>query len=64
MNRPQVFILSMAACMYLVSLPLHAAPAIIAPCVACHGDDGMGHGNPMIPVISARWFITIRAIEQ
>ena len=52
MNRPQVFILSMAACMYLVSLPLHAAPAIIASCVACHGDDGMGHGNPMIPVIA------------
>ena len=52
MNRPQVFIFSMAACMTLVSLPLHAAPAIVAPCVACHGDDGMGHGNPMIPVIA------------
>jgi len=52
MNCPQVFIFSMAACMYLVSLPLHAAPAYVAPCVACHGDDGMGHGNPMIPVIA------------
>jgi len=42
----------MAACIFLISLPLHAAPAIVAPCVACHGDDGMGHGNPMIPVIA------------
>jgi len=52
MNRLQVFIFSIAACMCLVSLPLYAAPAIVAPCVACHGDDGMGHGNPMIPVIA------------
>jgi len=52
MNCPQNFIFSMAACICLVSLPLHAAPAIVTPCVACHGDDGMGHGNPMIPVIA------------
>jgi len=36
----------------LVALPLHAAPASLEQCVECHGDDGMGHGKPMIPVIA------------
>jgi len=36
----------------LVALPLHAAPASLEQCVECHGDDGMGYGKPMIPVIA------------
>lgn len=52
MNRPQIFVILMAACLCLAALPLHAAPATVEQCVECHGDDGMGHGNPMIPVIA------------
>ena len=28
------------------------APAALVHCVDCHGDDGMGHGQPMVPVIA------------
>jgi cytochrome c553 len=52
MNRNQAFAILMAACMLLVAAPLHADPAIVEQCVECHGSDGMGHGNPMIPVIA------------
>ena len=52
MNRPQIFIFLMTVCLCLVAPPLHAAPATVEQCVECHGEDGMGHGNPMIPVIA------------
>ena len=29
-----------------------APPAVVGTCVECHGDDGMGQGNPMVPVIA------------
>jgi cytochrome c553 len=29
-----------------------AAPAAVARCAECHGEDGMGVGKPMIPVIA------------
>jgi len=29
-----------------------APPAAEQPCAECHGDDGMGQGNPMVPVIA------------
>jgi sulfide dehydrogenase cytochrome subunit len=52
MNRPQISVFLIAACLCLAALPLHAIPAIVDPCVECHGEDGMGHGLPMIPVIA------------
>jgi len=52
MNRPQAFAFTMAACLSIIAVPLYAAPATLDQCMACHGDDGMGHGNPMIPVIA------------
>jgi len=45
-----------AATVMLVALTLtvtaQASPAIVEACEQCHGVDGMGHGNPMIPVIA------------
>jgi len=35
-----------------VSAFAQASPAMIDACEQCHGVDGMGHGNPMIPVIA------------
>jgi len=52
MNRPQAFAFTMAACLPIIAVPLYAAPAMLDQCMVCHGDDGMGHGNPMISVIA------------
>jgi len=61
MNRTQAFAKLIAACMLFVATLLHAAPATVDQCVECHGDDGMGHGNPMIPVIAG---IPVEHIEE
>lgn len=29
-----------------------APPTVVATCAECHGDDGMGQGNPLVPVIA------------
>ena len=34
------------------SLPALGGPATLDTCAECHGTDGMGHGNPMVPVIA------------
>ena len=36
----------------ILPVPLFASPASLETCAECHGADGMGHGDPMIPVIS------------
>lgn len=37
----------------LLAVTVHAAePAAVAQCAECHGEDGMGSGKPMIPVIA------------
>lgn len=47
-----------STCMALVMLtpacvPAHAAaPPAAEPCVECHGEDGMGQGRPMVPIIA------------
>ena len=30
------------------------APAPTEPCAKCHGEDGMGHGAPLVPIIAGR----------
>jgi cytochrome c553 len=52
MNRAQAFAIFSAVCTLLITTLLHAAPATLDQCEECHGNDGMGHGNPMIPVIA------------
>lgn len=44
--------LMLVALTLTVSASAHASPAIVETCKQCHGVDGMGHGNPMIPVIA------------
>jgi sulfide dehydrogenase cytochrome subunit len=34
------------------AVPLMAAEPVLAVCFACHGEDGMGKADPMIPVIA------------
>ena len=36
----------------IFSLPALGGPATLDTCAECHGTDGMGHGNPMVPVIA------------
>ena len=36
----------------IFSLPALGSPATLDTCAECHGTDGMGHGNPMVPVIA------------
>jgi sulfide dehydrogenase cytochrome subunit len=38
--------------MVIVSGSVIAAPVTIETCAECHGTDGMGLGNPMVPVIA------------
>jgi cytochrome c553 len=44
----------LCACITLMisSLPALGAPAALDACAECHGTDGMGQGNPMVPVIA------------
>ncbi len=51
-NWPQAFAISMAACASIFSVPVLGSAATVEICAKCHGDDGMGHGDPMIPVIA------------
>jgi sulfide dehydrogenase cytochrome subunit len=45
---------ALVACIMLIisSLPALGDPAILDACAECHGTDGMGQGNPMVPVIA------------
>ena len=52
MTLIQTSVICMATCVLLVATPLNAAPGTVDQCEECHGSDGMGHGNPMIPVIA------------
>lgn len=36
----------------ILPAPVLAAPAIFDPCIECHGDDGMGDGKVMVPVLA------------
>lgn len=37
---------------FILSVSAHAEPAVVASCTACHGADGMGGGDPKVPVIA------------
>ena len=50
MNRFLTYL--MAACALITAGPTVASPPSASTCVECHGADGMGYGNPMIPVIA------------
>lgn len=43
---------SLCICSALISVAVVAAPATLDACAECHGADGMGQGNPMVPVIA------------
>lgn len=49
---PQALAVLTALCISVFTVPALAAPAILETCAECHGADGMGYGNPMIPVIA------------
>ena len=42
----------LVACNVTITLTAFATPATLDKCAACHGMDGMGQGNPMVPVIA------------
>jgi len=44
-------LISSGVCLIL-STSVFAAPPFLGTCAECHGDDGMGKGDPMIPVIA------------
>jgi len=41
-----------AVCALIIAVPALASPATVDTCAECHGSDGMGQGNPMVPVIA------------
>jgi cytochrome c553 len=49
---PLAAAVSFVAFSLTISPSAHASPAAVEVCEQCHGVDGMGHGNPMIPVIA------------
>ena len=46
--RPSIAALALLCC----SGPLFGAPAPTESCAECHGQDGMGHGAPLVPIIA------------
>jgi len=51
-NRSKACAALTAACTLIIALPALASPTTVDTCAECHGTDGMGQGNPMIPVIA------------
>jgi sulfide dehydrogenase cytochrome subunit len=51
-NGSRACALLTAACLSIIAVPAFASPATVDICAECHGSDGMGQGDPMIPVIA------------